>query len=631
MRSRIFVGVLFVLAAAATLWLARPSTADDPPSKFLGKKIANIAFTDADGKTTHLYDLKDKKAIVVVFLSFECPVSTSYMQPLADIANELNKQGVVLMGLTENQDETPADVAKLAKEFKVPFPVVLDKNFAGADALAATHTPEVFVLDGDYVLRYRGRIDDAYYARLKKNLEVTQYDLRQALEEMISGRPVSTAATAPIGCPISRVVTAAPKLADVTYYKDVLPILQKNCQECHRPGEVGPFSLMTYRQAVNWATDIKDYTRSRIMPPWKISEGMPFHNERHLSKLELDILAAWADNGTPEGDAKDGPPPAKFPEGWRLGKPDMVLTVSDEFQVGPTGNDVFRCFVLPAQLAEDKFVEAIEVRPGNPRVVHHALIFVDTAGKGRELEKKQNVVGFKDPHGGNELDKGPGYYAGMGVGFTPTSSLGGWAPGQLPRTLPDGTGILLPKGSDIVMQMHYHRNGKTEKDKTSIGLYFSKKKVERTFQGGIMAGLFLAIPANNDHFVVKGTHYVSEDMTLYDMMPHMHMLGKEIKVTMTPPDGKTQLLFNIKDWDYNWQETYFLKDPIKLKAGTKLDLEAVYDNSSKNPHNPFSPPRAVTFGEQTFNEMCFVFLGGTSDRKGAELPVVRNLPKKDSK
>jgi Copper type II ascorbate-dependent monooxygenase, C-terminal domain len=413
----------------------------------------------------------------------------------------------------------------------------------------------------------------------------------------------------------------------------VLPILQNRCQECHRPGEVGPFSLMTYRQAVNWAGDIKDYTQSRRMPPWKINAGMEFHNQRKLTAHEMAVLAAWADNGTPEGNVKDAPPARKFTEGWQLGTPDLVLSVGEEFQVGPTGNDVFRCFVLPTNLTEDKYVAAVEVRPGNPRVVHHALLFIDTAGNGRKLEKQQQDKPKKDPHGGSDLDKGPGYYGGMGVGFLPTSSLGGWAPGQLARTLPDGTGIKLPKNSDVVMQMHYHRNGRTEKDRTQIGIYFAKKKVDLQFQGGFMMGLFLSIPAGNNHFAVKGGANVTEDMLLHSIMPHMHMLGKEIKVTMTPPDGKPALVFDIKDWDYNWQETYFFKEPLKLKAGTKLDLEAVYDNSAGNPNNPFNPPQAVTFGEQTTNEMCFVFFGGTSGRGGTQLPMTKLLPglrKKDA-
>jgi hypothetical protein len=216
----------------------------------------------------------------------------------------------------------------------------------------------------------------------------------------------------------------------------------------------------------------------------------------------------------------------------------------------------------------------------------------------------------------------------MSVGFQPTASLGGWAPGQLPHVLPEGTGIKLYKDSEIVMQLHFHRNGRLEKDRTQIGIYFSKKKVERPFQGGFMMGLFALIPANNDHFVVKGGTTIYEDMVLHDIMPHMHMLGRDIKVTMTPPEGKPSLLFHIKDWDYNWQETYYFKQPLSLKAGTKLELEAVFDNSAKNPHNPFDPPRAVTFGEQTTNEMCFVFFGGTSERKGTNLPVLGPFGKK---
>ncbi len=629
MQSRLIGTALFIAAMAGGLWVVSPSPAgQEPTTTNLGKKIVNIPFTDADGKTTHLYDLKDKKAIVLVFLSFDCPISNSYTQPLTDIAAEYAQQDVAIVGLTTNKDETPAEVAKNAKEFKLSFPVVLDRKFAAVNALAPTHTPEVFMLDGDFVLRYRGRIDNSFYARLKMSQSVTQYDLRQALAELISGRPIATPATVPIGCPIPRDAKAEIKVGFVTYHKDVLPILQRNCQECHRPGAVGPFSLMTYRQAVNWATDIKDYTASHAMPPWKISEGMKFANERKLSDRDLAVLAAWADNATPEGDPKDAPPPVSFPEGWKLGPPDLVLEVPDDFQVGPTGNDIFRCFVLPSNLTEDKFVESIEVKPGNPRIVHHSLLFIDNAGQGAKIQKQQQDKPAKDPHGGSDLDKGPGYYGGMGPGFTPTGSLGGWAPGQLPRTLPEGTGIKLQKGTDVVMQIHYHRNGKLEKDKTAIGIYFSKKKVERPFQGGVMAGLFLAIPANNEHFVVKGTSYVTQDMTLYDVMPHMHMLGQQIKVTMTPPDGKPELLFNVKQWDYNWQETYNLKEPLKVKNGSRLEVEAVYDNSAKNPNNPFSPPRMVTLGEQTFNEMCFVFLGGTSDKNGTALPMARTPPKK---
>ncbi len=613
---------------------ARAGEQDKPSTAQVGKKIANFTVQDAAGKKLALHDLKGKKAVVVVFLSFDCPVSLSYTQPLNDLAAEFGKQDVAFVGLTVNQDDTAADVAKHVKENNVKFPVFRDAGFRATDAFKAAVTPEAFVLDGDFVLRYRGRIDNSYYARLKKNQQITSRDLEQVLAEIVSGRPVSTAATLPVGCAIVRETRAAPKAGAVTYYRDVLPILQANCQQCHRPGEVGPFALMSYRQAVNWAADIKEYTRTRQMPPWKIDEGVAFHNARRLSDKDIATLAAWADGNTPEGNPKDAPPPAKFPEGWQLGKPDLILTVCDDMQIGPTGPDHFRCFVLPTKLLEDKYVAAVEVRPGNPRVVHHTLLFVDTKGRASKLEEQyQNKIKLTPPGGHAALDKGPGYVAGMGIGFLPEASIGGWAPGQLPRFVPEGSGIFLPKGADVVMQMHYHRNGRAEKDRTSIGLYFAKKPVTHRYQGGVTMAWFNKIPAGQERFQIKGTATASADFELHSVMPHMHMLGKEIKVTLVTPDGGKQTLLAIKEWDYNWQETYVLKQPLTVKAGTRFEIEAVYNNSASNPNNPSDPPRNVRFGEQTTDEMCFVFLGGTSGRPGGRLPVsfLAGLKKKDKK
>jgi peroxiredoxin len=637
---RLSVVTALVLFSGLVLLNSSPADASPATAK-LGKKIANITFKDAAGKTFSLHDFKDKKAIVIVFLSFECPVSTSYSQPLANMAKEYGKHGVVFLGLTTNDDDTAAQVAKLAKRYDIPFPVVPDVRLVAADALGAQITPEVFVLDSKFILRYRGRIDDAYYERLKKHPEPTQHNLLQVLGEIMSVRPVREPSTVAIGCPIQRPVTnRPPQKGAVTYYKDVLPILQNNCQTCHRPGEVGPFSLMTYRQAVNWADDIKSYTQKRIMPPWKITEGPDFHNNRSMSDKDIATLAAWVDNGKAAGDPKHAPPPRKFPDGWQLGTPDLILTLSDEFTLGPTGKDLFRCFSLPTGLTEDKFVTAVEVRPSNPRIVHHVLLFVDTQGEGRKLERleKDKKPAANDGHAKKtNLDKGPGYTVAMGVGFVPKGGLSGWAPGQLGRHLPQGTGYSLPKNSDVVMQVHFHRNGRLEKERTQVGLYFAKKPVERLYAGSVLAGsgggigplrLFFSIPAGNNHYRLTGDLWATGDFTLYSIMPHMHLLGKEIKVAMTPPGGKDQTLIAIRDWDYNWQETYFFKEPIPVKKGTHFQVEAFYDNSRQNPNNPFNPPRRITFGEQTTNEMCFVFLGGTSASGGRRLPMTANAPKK---
>jgi peroxiredoxin len=611
----------FLILVCATLLAARPAhAADEPSGARLGTKIADVAFKDASGKNASLHGLAGTKATVVVFLNFDCPNSTGYSSLLADMAKRYRDRGVAFIGVCPCGDETGASIAAKAAECKVGFPVYKDDLGTVTEALKAEITPEAFVLDHNFVLRYRGRIDDAYSARLKKNLKITSHDLQQALDELLAGKAVSIPLTRAVGCPVF-MERETRKDGKVTYYRDVQPILQNNCQSCHRPGEVGPFSLMTYRQAVNWASDIKEYTRNHQMPPWKITEGVAFHNERKLTEKEIDTLAAWVGAGKPEGDPRDAPPAKKFTDGWMLGTPDLVLQPKEDFVLGPGGADLFRCFVLPTELTEDKYVVALEVKPSNPRVVHHTLNFWDNSEQGRKLEK--DAQASEKGKTEKDYDRGPGYSVAMGIGFFPRGGLGGWAPGQLGHKLPDGYGWLLPKGSDVVVQVHYHRDGRVEKDRTQIGLYFAKKNEGmKAYKGGVIPGRFIAIPANDDHFKVTGTLTVAQECELRTIMPHMHLIGRQIKVTLQPASGKKRTLLAIRDWDYNWQETYFLEAPLKLKPGDVLEVEAVYDNTARNPNNPHNPPRAVFFGEQTTNEMCFVFLGATSDGPGRS-PFIR--------
>ncbi|HEY8503704.1 MAG TPA: redoxin domain-containing protein, partial [Gemmataceae bacterium] len=359
-----------LLAAALLTFPVRAADSESNVDK-LGKAIDLPVLDDLAGKPFPPGRLADARAVAVVFLSFDCPVSNSYAPELIKLAEEYGERGVRFLGVCCAAE--PAEkLAGLAKEFRLPFPVLHDPKRKAADALKATTTPEVFVLDHNRVLRYRGRIDDAYYARLKKSARgVTRRDLREALDDVLAGKPVRVPATEPIGCSLRLEERAAGEVTTpYTFHRDVLPILQKNCQGCHRPGAVGPFALMTYRHALNWAEDIKRYTQSRQMPPWKPVAGPEFLNDRRMSQKEIDVLASWADGGAPEGDPKDAPPPAEFAKGWQLGEPDLVLTVPEEFHLGPSGSDLFRCFVLPTGLTEDRYVVAFEVRPGNPRVVH---------------------------------------------------------------------------------------------------------------------------------------------------------------------------------------------------------------------------------------------------------------------
>jgi peroxiredoxin len=612
--------------------------ADTPATNLLGKPINDLVFQAADGKAIPIKDIAGSKATVIAFLSFDCPVSNSYSTPLTDLAKSYASKGVAFVGVCPTDDDL-AVIAKHAKDYRIGFPVYRDEKLAVANTLKAQITPEVVVLDANRVVVYRGRIDNSYFAKLKKNQQITRHDLREALDATLAGKPVQEPVTPAVGCEIARERKTA-AVATVTYHKDVLPILQKNCQGCHRPGEVGPFSLMTYRQASVWAEAIKEFTQSKKMPPWKPSAGHEMIGERKLTESEIAVLAKWADEGAPEGDAKDAPPPAKFPDGWYLGQPDLVLSPKDDFIIGPTGRDLFRVFVMPTGLTEDKYVVAIEVKPGNPRVVHHTLNFFDTTGRARKMEEETQA---KERQSKPEVDCGPGYSSAMGVGFRPGAAdfkpggsppfgaMGGWAPGIIGRYLPNNTGYLLPKGSDLVVQVHYHRDGRIERDRIQIGLYFAKKPVEKRFlsmviPGRFQSGLFQYIPAGDSHFTAKGAIIVEQDCTLYSVLPHMHLLGKSVKVTMTPPNGKPEPIVDIREWDYNWQETYFLKQPIKVKAGTRFDIIAVYDNSSANPNNPFNPPQAIRVGEQTTNEMLFGFLGATADEPGRGPNRIRFRP-----
>jgi peroxiredoxin len=619
----------FACATTAVLVLAACWSAADPapPTDRLNKKIDNVTLTATDGKPAQLHDLADRKAVVLVFLSFDCPVSNHYATTLAELHAVYSGKGVAFVGVVAG-DEPPAEVAKKAAEFKLPFPVHADPKLAAVDALKATTTPEAFVLDHNLVLRYRGRIDNAFAARLRKNPRVTDHDLKDALDALLAGKSVATPATKAVGCPVPTKEVKAVATVAVTYHRDVLPILQQHCQACHRPGEVGPFSLTTYKQAVNWASDITHYTHERKMPPWKPNEGVELKHNRSLTTKELATLAAWEKAGCPEGDPKDAPPPVKYPDGWQLGTPDLVLEPAEDMHVGPGGKDLFRCFVLPTGLKEDVHIVAYETRPGNAAVVHHTLNQFDTTGMARQLEQQER----EKAKGSNSPDHGPGYSVAMGLGFTPLTPgvkvkpgippigfFGGWAPGQLGTRLPDGIGFHLPKEADIVLQVHYHRTGKPETDRPKLALYFAKKPVEKRWvtlpvgEAGnpLFPILATTIPAGKPDHVITRTGWLTGDADLHSVMPHMHLVGKSIKVTMTPPGGEPVVLVGIKEWDYNWQETYWLKEPLRVKAGTKFEVEGVFDNSSKNPNNPFHPPQIVSFGEETTNEMLLGFLGMT--------------------
>lgn len=387
-----------------------------------------------------------------------------------------------------------------------------------------------------------------------------------------------------------------------TFSKEVVRIFQKSCQTCHHPGDIAPFSLMTWQESRPWAKSIREKVLLREMPPWKPVAGCgEFQDARGLTDEEIQTIVAWVDGGSPEGDPADLPAPIEFPDGWSLGAPDLVV-VNNESYTPPTQGDMYRCFSVPVgDLRGDRWVSAISVKPGNPRIVHHVIVYPDNNGVSAQLDA---------------ADPGPGYTCFGGPGFSTTDFMGGWAPGSRGYFAPDGIGIPLKNNSRVVIQVHYHPTGEAETDLTPVGLYFSKKPVTKRLQVLPLVNQTFAIPAGAKDYEVTASYDVLPFLSakVWALTPHMHLLGRKIKVELTRPgDPSPNCLIRIDDWDFNWQGTYLLKDGFAVPGGSNIKLTAVYDNSAGNPLNPNNPPKVVRWGEETTDEMALAFVGFTLD------------------
>ncbi|MGE3820447.1 MAG: redoxin family protein [Isosphaeraceae bacterium] len=537
--------------------------------------------------------------VTLIFYSSECPISNSYSPTLQRLSERFASKPVRFVGVCVDFDLTDADVLAHAKDFGLSFPVIRDRQGALGIRLGATISPEAFVIDDQGRVRYHGRIDDQFVARRQANANPVTHELRDAIEAVLEGREVAQAHVPAIGCPTPDPLAAAP-----TYATDVASILQRNCLDCHRKGQVGPFALETYEQARKRAFDLATVVSERAMPPWKPTPGFgpTLRHDRSLVESEIATIVAWADAGAPLGDPSRIPDPPKFPEDWVLGTPDLVIEPAEDFAIPAGGPDLYRCFVIPTNLPKDVYVSAIEYRPGNRGVVHHMLAYVDTSGKAREKDAR---------------DPGPGYECFSGPGIEIHGDLGGWAPGNEPSRLPDGVGRSLPKGSDVVVQVHYHPNGKPETDRSRIGLHFSTKPVKRTLHWSAAVDFELKIPAGESNHTSRAAWEVPVDLEALAVTPHMHLLGRDMTMTVTYPDGRERPLVKIEDWDFAWQNTYYFEKPVDLPKGSVVRLVAHFDNSSSNPRNPNSPPQPVSGGEATTDEMSIGFIAVT--KKGQDL------------
>ena len=392
----------------------------------------------------------------------------------------------------------------------------------------------------------------------------------------------------------------------VTFSRDIAPIVYSHCVQCHRPGEVAPFSLITYADVRRHSHEIADLTHDHQMPPWKPAEGYgDFTGARRLNEQQIELIQQWVKDGKQEGNPADLPSMPEFKSGWMLGEPDLVVRMPEAYTLRADGPDQFRVFPIPLNLPKDVYVSALEYRPSNPKIVHHTLFFLDNSGMARELESEST-------------DRQPGYAHSGGPGFVPSGGLGGWAPGVLPQFLPEGVGRPIHAGADLVLQTHFHPSGKIEKEQGVVGLYFTRKLPEKILLSMPRGTRKIDIAPGDKDYVIESTFVVPNNVELEGIFPHAHLLCKQIQVTAALPDGTTMPLIWIKDWDWNWQDFYHYAHVLNIPRGTRVTMKFTYDNSSDNPHNPSNPPQRVHNGEQTKDEMALVFFQILIDRSAAD-------------
>ncbi len=578
---RVFTSFHFMISLCGMILFSSVCQSADETKRVLSPYQFELPSTQ--GKLVEIFRKPGTTLTVVCFLGTECPLAKLYGPRLQQLSEMYASQNIDFIGVNSNLHDSMEECRSYAKSHGVTFPMLKDVGNKVADAYEVTRTPEVVVVDSNFEIRYRGRIDDQYQPGMSRVKPVRQ-DLKEALEELIAGKPVSRALTEPVGCLIGR-VPPTETTTSLTYAKEISRILQRHCVECHQAGEIGPFALTDYDEVVGWGEMLVEVVDQKRMPPWHANPSHgDFANARWMSEEDKEALRNWVAGGMPFGEKDNLPPPLKPQTVWQLGRqPDLVLDMSPKpFQVPSEGIVEYQYFVVDPGFKEDKWVTAAQVIPGNRSVVHHAIVFI------------------RPPDGS--------YFQGIGW-------LSGYVPGQKPLTMQPGYARLIPAGSKLVFQMHYTPTGSPQTDTTQIGLLFDDEQ-EITHEVFTLVGINqdFEIPPNAPDFKVHGNiEKLPSRGELLAMTPHMHLRGKSFQTSITS-QGKKEILLDVPHYDFNWQHFYELQKPISLEEIDSLNFTATFDNSSKNPVNP-APHEYVSWGDQTWEEMAVVFYAVAQPRK----------------
>lgn len=587
------VTVLSISVLWASLAVINPVQAAAP----IGTTIENFTLSDYRGREYSLEEFADADVIVVAFLGTECPLVKLYAPRLQQIANDYSDRGVVVVGINSNVHDSVTEMEAFCRRQEIEFPMLKDVGNVVADQFDAERTPQIFVLDGDRTVRYHGRVDDQYVVGFVRD-HADREDLKLAIDELLAGSEVSVPTTSALGCIIGR-VRETDENPTVTYARDIAPLMYRRCVECHREGEIAPFTLTDYHEVAGWGEMIAEVVEDQRMPPWHANpEHGDFSNDRSLTADERQLILTWVAEGCPEGNAADTPPLPEFTTGWQLPhEPDQIFAMAETpYQVaadaGPNGIE-YQHFSVDPGFTEDKWVIAAEVQPGNRAVVHHIIVYVQPP----ESSRRDQIF------------------------FT------AYVPGARWRQLPEGAAKLIPAGSQFNFQVHYTPIGTPQEDISRVGfIYCDESEVQYEIHTTEVAnGRFVLEPFKKDQEVTAESGAHGNDLTLLSMAPHMHMRGQAFRYEARYPDGTSEILLDIPHYDFNWQSAYQLAEPKVMPAGTRMFCTALFDNSESNLANP-DPSSEVRWGDQTWEEMMIGYFdiltphvpgsGETSDTTG---------------
>ena len=618
------VRVVVLVWCVCVTWAAEASAAPRP-----GDRVANFSLLDYSGKN---YELRRSPAKVVVlfFTGSDCPIARQSGSRLQALADDYQAKGVAvwLVNATPQNDPSTAkldamyemgrfaprellgdryavkqlrdlvppsvlgDKETIRKEtlqyvFGVPPlpPVLRDEHQVVARYFGVGRTCEaVAISTEDSTLIYRGAVDDQFSEGARRP-KATNHYLRDALNDFLAGRPAATPKTTAHGCAIT--FTALPEGREVTYVRDVAPVLKNKCVTCHSPGEIGPFSMTGYDKVKGWSAMIREVVLDRRMPPWHADPHFgKFANDRSLTAAESSALVQWVNDGCPRGEGDDplggGDDPAAErkdadprPPAYQLGQPDFVVRIPEQ-SVPATGSVDYRYVDSDFELPRDAWFRAAVTRPGNPKVVHHIIVRA----------------------------KYPASYTGpRSESFLLTT----WVPGLAQEEAPPGTGVFLPKGSMFNFEIHYTPDGRPRTDVSEVGLYVAKETPKMQLEVRAAQTRELDIPPGADSAQHTATYHFRKDAMLYGLSPHMHVRGSWFRFELMTPDGKRRTLLSVPNYDFNWQTSYRLAEPLRVPAGSWMLCTGAFDNSATNPHNPDATKR-VTWGPQTWNEMFMGFM-----------------------